>query len=80
MAKPLTQKRLKAMQKKAQERLNAQRKQLASLEQTYAELTGKLLKSDLLLTKPRVQVNSSRCRRWRYWRCSDSISYACAGS
>jgi hypothetical protein len=41
MAKPLTQKKLKAMQKKAQERLDAQRKQLASLEQTYAGLKGK---------------------------------------
>jgi hypothetical protein len=41
MAKPLTQKKLKAMQKKAQERLDAQRKQLASLEQSYAALTGK---------------------------------------
>ena len=41
MAKPLTQKQLKAMQKKAQERLDAQRKQLASLEQTYAGLKGK---------------------------------------
>ena len=41
MAKPLTQKQLKAMQKEAQENLDAQRKQLASLEQTYAGLTGK---------------------------------------
>jgi hypothetical protein len=40
MAKPLTQKRLKAMQKKAQERLDAQKKELASLEQTYAQLKG----------------------------------------
>jgi hypothetical protein len=41
MAKPLTQKQLKAMQKEAQEKLDAQRKQLASLEQSYAALTGK---------------------------------------
>lgn len=41
MAKPLTQKQLKAMQKETQEKLDAQRKQLASLEQTYAGLTGK---------------------------------------
>jgi hypothetical protein len=40
MAKPLTQKQLKAMQKKAQERLDAQKKELASLEQTYAQLKG----------------------------------------
>jgi hypothetical protein len=41
MAKPLTQKQLKAMQKKAQAALeNAQKKELASLEQTYAQLTG----------------------------------------
>jgi hypothetical protein len=41
MAKPLTQKQLKAMQKKTQEKLDEQRKQLASLEQSYAALTGK---------------------------------------
>ena len=40
MAKPLTQKQLKAMQKKAQARLDAQKKELASLEQTYAQLKG----------------------------------------
>ena len=40
MAKPLTQKQLKAMQKKAQEKLDAQKKELASLEQTYAQLKG----------------------------------------
>lgn len=41
MAKPLTQKQLKAMQKKAEAKLQEQRKQLASLEQSYAALTGK---------------------------------------
>ncbi len=41
MAKPLTQKQLKAELKKAEERLAQQRTQLASLEQTYAGLTGK---------------------------------------
>ena len=41
MAKPLTQKQLKAMQKKTQAKLDEQRKQLASLEQSYAALRGK---------------------------------------
>lgn len=41
MAKPLTQKQLKAMQQEAQKNLDAQRKQLESLEQSYAALTGK---------------------------------------
>ena len=41
MAKPLTQKQLKAELKKAQERLEKQKTQLASLEQNYAALTDK---------------------------------------
>jgi len=41
MAKPLTQKQLKAQLKKAQAMLEEKETQLASLEQSYAALTGK---------------------------------------
>lgn len=41
MAKPLTQKQLKAMLKEAEAMLKDKQTQLASLEQTYATLTGK---------------------------------------
>ena len=41
MAKPLTQKQLKAMLEKAQAMLQEKETQLASLEQTYEALTGK---------------------------------------
>jgi hypothetical protein len=62
MAKPLTQKQLKAMQKKAQAALENTKKTLASVEETQFTETKKSAPSS-------GSIASCCYRKWRYWCC-----------